>query len=324
MLKQSFRKHYFLNKWVLISENRSRRPSDFGVKVENKISSNKSCPFCPGNEDMTPNELGRVVDKKGNWIIRWFSNKFGAVSTNPESVSSKSFFIQELSFGYHYIIVDTNKHGVSWRSLKEPRLVKLMKVYSKVVDDLQSKRRINYVVLFKNHGPNAGASLTHEHTQVVALTKVPDLINQEFKSFSDYYKKNRRCFMCDIIKKEKKVGERIVFENKTAIVIAPFAPLYSLEVFVVPKRHVSELSELKDDELKDLAVLMKRIFSKLESRSIDYNFVLHHGLNRKNSKVHLYFDVIPRLNKHAGFEMSGFAINSISPETSVKFYRSRK
>ncbi len=324
MLKQSFRKHYFLNKWVLISENRSKRPSDFGFEVENKISSGKSCPFCPGNESMTPNELGRIVDKKGDWIIRWFSNKFGAVSMNPELVSSKNFLIQEPSFGYHYIIVDTNKHGVSWSSLKESHLVKLMKVYSNVVDDLQSKKRIKYVILFKNHGPNAGASLTHEHTQVVALTKIPDLINQEFNSFSNYYKKSKKCFMCDIIKKEKKINERVVFENKTAVVIAPFAPLYSLEVFVVPKRHVSELSELREDELKDLVVLMKKIFSKLESRSIDYNFVLHHSLKRKSKKVHLYFDIIPRLNKHAGFEMSGFAINSISPETSVKFYRSRK
>ena len=326
MLKQSFRKHYFLNKWVLISENRNKRPSDFGVHVEKKISSGKSCPFCPGNESMTPNELGRIVNhsNKGEWVIRWFSNKFGAVSTNPEQVSSKGLFIQEPSFGYHYIIVDTNKHGVSWSSLSISHLVKLMKVYSNVVDDLQSKENIKYVVLFKNHGPNAGASLTHEHTQVVALTKVPDLINQEFKSFSNYYRKNKRCFVCDIIKKEKRVGERVVFENKTAVVIAPFAPLYALEVFVVPKRHVSNLSELKEDELRDLAVLMKKVFSKLELRNIDYNFILHHSLKRMSKQVHLYFDILPRLNKHAGFEMSGFVINSVSPETSVKFYRSRK
>lgn len=325
MFKQSFRKHYFLNKWVLISENRNKRPSDFGVEVEKKVSNSRSCPFCPGNEKMTTAELGRIVGRnKDAWIIRWFSNKFGAVSKSPEKVSSKGIFTQEPSFGYHYIVVDTNKHGVSWPSLSSSHLVKLMKVYSTVVEDLQSKKNIKYVVLFKNHGPNAGASLTHEHTQVVALTKIPDLIDQEFKSFSNYYKKNKKCFMCDIIKKEKKLNERIVFENKTAVAVAPFAPLYSLEVFVAPKRHVSELSELREDELKDLAVLMRKIFTKLESRNIDYNFVMHHGSNRKSEKFHLHFDIIPRLNKHAGFEMSGFVINSISPETSVKFYRSRK
>jgi len=315
---QVFRKHYFLDKWVLISENREKRPSEFSRKAGH-VGLEKSCPFCPGNESLTPKELGRVSSRSG-WSIRWFENKFAAVSPNAGGVSQAGspLFIEEPSFGYHYIIVDTPKHNFPLSSFSKSHMIKLFNVYSALVDSLMSKPKIKYVVLFKNHGAGAGASLSHEHTQIVALTKVPPLFKQEFSSFSRYFKKRRRCLMCDIIRSERREDKRIVFENDSALVLAPFAPLYSLEVFIIPKRHVQLLSDLSDEELKDFVLLLRRVVKRLDSSNIDYNFVLHYSRDRS---FHLYLDVIPRLNKHAGFEMSGFVINSVSPETSVKFYR---
>ena len=324
MFKQEFRKHYFLDEWVLISENRNKRPFDYGKEpkepVEEKL---RKCPFCPGNEYMTPDELGRVVEH-GKWIIRWFENKFGAVSLKPEAVKNykSPLLIQEESFGVHYIIVDTNKHGVSLSGLSQSHIVKLLKVYASLIDKVQAIPKIKYAVLFKNHGADAGASLKHEHSQLVGITKIPVRISQEFKAFKNYRRKFGRCIMCDILKVEKESNERIIFENKSFIALAPFASRYSLEAWVVPKRHVSLMSELTDLELSDLAVLLKKLTKKLDEKNIDYNFLFHHGMKKKDG-FHFYIEIMPRLNKHAGFESSGYIINSISPESAVKFYRLR-
>ena len=321
MFKQEFRKHYFLDEWVLVSENRNKRPFDYGKEpVEEKL---KKCPFCPGNESMTPNELGRVVEH-GKWIIRWFNNKFGAVSLTPEKVNNykSPLLVQEESFGIHYIIVDTNKHGISLSSLSSSHLVKLLKVYASLIDKVQAISKVKYAVLFKNHGADAGASLKHEHSQLVGITKIPKRISKEFKSFKSYKRKFGRCVMCDVLNVEKKNNERIIFENNSFVALAPFASRYSLGAWLIPKRHVSLMSELTDLELSDLAGLLKKLTKKLDDKNIDYNFLFHHGL-KKNDGFHFYIEVMPRLNKHAGFESSGYIINSISPESAVKFYKSR-
>ncbi len=337
----SIRKHYFLDEWVIIAENRKKRPFEYAskqVKHANQVKAGKSnsksfrkagCPFCLGNEALTPKEKGRIVDptNKNKWIIRWFNNKFAAVAqsnkkSNFKEVNknlNKELFSSEPAFGVHEIIVETPNHNENLSSLKVSHIKKILNVYTNRINELERIKGIKYVVVFKNHGAEAGASLSHEHTQVIALNKIPIRIKEELDAFKRYKRRNKSCLFCDIIKEEKKAKKRIVLETKNFIVISPFAPRFGLETWILPKKHLNRLSALNNSETIELAKLLKRVILKLDKSSIPYNFVLHYA--PKGEDFHFYIEIMPRINKHAGFESTGFFINSISPETTAELYR---
>ena len=307
------RKDYVLDRWVYYAIGRKKRPKEFkSVDLKEEI---KNCLFCPSNEHLTPSEIGRVK-YKGSWKIRWFLNKFPAVERNGNpSLKSKKFFSEGNSYGIHEIIVETNHHRSQLADLPVSRIAELLEVYKFRIRELGKLKNIKYVDIFKNHGNDAGTSLVHSHSQVLALTQVPTLVMQEINAVKSY----KKCPYCDIIKTESK-SKRKIFETKNIAAFAPFASRFNYEAWIFPKNHKTNMEQLEEDELNDMAMALKKILLKLKKINASYNFFIHYPPGKEN--LHFHIEVTPRLATWGGFEISTEAIiNSVLPEDAAKFYR---
>ncbi|MBW2989661.1 galactose-1-phosphate uridylyltransferase [Candidatus Woesearchaeota archaeon] len=308
------RKDYILNRWVFLATERKKRPREFKKKeIKEKV---KTCFFCPGSENLTPPEIGRV-EKKGKWKIRWFRNKFPAVKPegNPVIRTDNDFFTFSSAYGCHEVIVECAEHDKQLWDLSRKHIEDILKVYKERITCLIKEKNIRYVIVFKNHGREAGTSLVHSHTQVVSLNKVPKLVEEEVNASERY----ETCPYCRIIGIEKK-SDRRCFENDSFVAFTPYASRFNFEIWVFPKRHIRVIDELKEREFSDLAGILKRILAKLKKINASYNLFIHYSPDGKD--LHFHIEITPRFAVWAGFEFSSDEIiNSVSPEDAAKFYR---
>ncbi len=303
------RKDYILDRWVYYSPGRRARPKEF-QQVKNEEQ--KACFFCPGNEALTPPEIGRVGGK--SWKMRWFENKFPAVSEegNPKK-KSEGIYSHANSYGKHEVIVETPSHSLQLWDLEEDEIITLLNVYKERIRELEKRKNLSYVLVFKNHGAGAGTSIIHSHSQVIATAAVPELVKEEAAS-------KGKCAYCSIILRESK-SERLCFENSSFVSFAPYASRFSYETWIFPKRHVGRLEQFSKPEMKDFAQILKRSLVKLKEIGSDYNFFIHYS--PRKGKMHLHLEITPRISVWAGFELgSGAVINQTLPETAASFYRS--
>ncbi|MFH0978556.1 MAG: galactose-1-phosphate uridylyltransferase [Candidatus Woesearchaeota archaeon] len=306
------RKDYILDRWVIISEARAKRPKQFeDVKQQKEIG---TCFFCPGNEGNTPPEIGRLAEND-KWTIRWFPNKFPASSKEgkPE-IEKDMFFTHGAAYGSHEVIAETPDHDKQLADLTVDHLAKILKVYSNRIVELSKEAK--YVLVFKNQGEAAGTSIIHTHTQVVSLNLVPPLVTDEVKAA----RKFKSCPYCEIIKKEKQ-SARFIFENASFVAIAPYASRFNYEAWILPRKHMKSITEFSEQEFKECAELLHKILAKLASIQADYNFVLHYS--PKKADLHFHIELLPRIANWAGFEfLSNIIINSMPPEKAAEFYKS--
>jgi UDPglucose--hexose-1-phosphate uridylyltransferase len=306
------RKHYFLDKWVIIATERAKRPHEF--KRETKTSNEGPCFFCPGNENMTPPEIGRI-QHENSWKMRWFLNKFPAVKEEGNSLiqTHNDFFTFSDAYGVHEVIVETPKHNLQLWDLTTDELYTLFMIYKQRIHELQKKAPIEYITVFKNHGEDAGTSITHSHSQVVAQNNIPVIIRQKIE-----HSKNS-CPYCKILNIEKNSYRRC-FENNNFVAFTPYASRFGLEIWVMPKMHLRNLEEFEKYHLNDLAQIMKLILVKLKEINVSYNYYLQYAPTGQD--MHFHIEVIPRVARWAGYEFATETIiNAITPEESAKFYR---
>ncbi len=309
------RKDYTLDRWVIVASVRSKRPREYEQKT--KAKEQKTCVFCPGNEALTPPEIGRI-EKNNKWSLRWFPNKFPFVEQKgSQKIKTKNkFFTHSSAYGKHEVITDTNKHNMQLWGTKKEHIKLLLEVINKRIVALQKLKNIKYILVFKNHGEKAGTSIIHSHTQIVAISNVPSEVKSEIAATKKY----KNCPYCDIIKIERK-SKRKCFENKTFLAFAPYASRFNYETWIFPKKHIKTLNELKDNEMLDLAEILQKGLSKLKELNMSYNLYLHYS--PKKEDLHFHIEVTPRIATWAGFEFSsGITINSVMPEEAAKFYRS--
>ena len=233
------RKDYILDRWVYYAIKRGKRPHEF--KSEEVKSPGKNCLFCPTNENLTPPEIGRV-EYKGGWKIRWFLNKYPAVDSKKNIMKKnsffkkKNFFSESDAYGVHEIIAETSHHRSQLADLPAEHIRELLEVYKFRIKILSRIKGIKYVQIFKNNGKDAGTSLVHSHSQVVALPQIPQSVNEEAIAAGKY----KKCPYCDIIKLESK-SKRKIFETKNVIAIAPFASRFNYEAWIFVKQHKKKL-----------------------------------------------------------------------------------
>lgn len=312
------RKDYILNRWSYIASERGKRPQQIkGDKIKNRKNGEEDiCYFCPGSENLTPPEIGRT-GTKNKWQVRWFLNKFPAVSEDlkREVETKNKFYTNGEAFGFHEIIVETPDHKKQLADLSVKEIEKVLEVYALRMKELSAKDGIKYVQIFKNSGTKAGTSLVHSHSQIIATNVIPDLVQEKI----DAVKKYKGCPYCDIIKSEEK-SERFIYANDDFICFTPYAPRFNYEVLIFPKKHYENITGLKGTGFKNLAEIFKIILPKLEKINLSYNFYLHYSPVGKN--LHFHFVIAPRVNTWAGFELAtGFNIVKISPEEAAKFYQ---
>jgi UDPglucose--hexose-1-phosphate uridylyltransferase len=334
------RKDYLLNRWVVIATERGRRPTDF-AKKEKTPAKTSTCPMCPGNEHMTPPAVlvylksGKTIKKTKdkddfrhkNWLVRGVPNLFPAFSPPKEKISQKQILKNDglaLAVGHHEVIIESPKHDEHPANATIPQLTLVIDAYIDRLRELSKKPYVKYVSIFRNHGVEAGASLSHAHSQIIATPYVPKTVKDETDASNKFWKQNKKCIFCDIIQKERK-GPRAILENRKFIAFAPYASVNPMEFWIFPKKHEPTLLGLPQDERKLFAETLKTCLGKLKKLVNDppYNYGFHLATDRKTSKhYHWHLEVYPKLAIWAGFEKStGVYINTVTPETAAQSLR---
>jgi UDPglucose--hexose-1-phosphate uridylyltransferase len=318
------RKHYFLDEYCIIAAERNKRPSDFGkakAKAEGEAEGKGEtedeirCPFCQGNEEMTPPSVAAYTDQGvqadgtqriRNWKIRVFPNRFAAMVPSPEPPTSE--WIALPGRGQHEVIVDSPVHGNNPADFTLDHMELLLQAYRDRYCHNRCLEGVKYVSLFKNWRKEAGASLSHSHSQLVALPITPPSIIREMDAISAAH----FCLFCNIAEKEM-TSRRLIDHNDSWVLFSPFYSQVPYETWIVSKRHISNLEEMNDSQRQDLAEMLRSILQRMRFLLDDppYNYMIH----QLPVGYHLNLRIQPAISKIAGFERgTGIYINSVPPE----------
>jgi UDPglucose--hexose-1-phosphate uridylyltransferase len=322
------RKDPIIGRWVIISTERAMRPDDFvGASGDFRRG---FCPFCYGNEDRTPPEV--LAYRKGQpdtpgWTLRAVPNKFPALQVEGDlDRRGEGMFDKMNGIGAHEVIIETPEHNLQLADLPQDRVEDVIWSYRDRFVDLKKDKRFQYILIFKNHGRAAGATLEHSHSQLIALPIIPKRVSEEIEGAKRYFSYKERCVYCDIIRQEMDTGARVIHENKSFISMAPFCPRFPFETWIVPKTHEAGFEDSSREEVKQLAQILKNTLMRMNKSLNDppYNFLIHTSPIENKSQIyyHWHIEIMPKLTKVAGFEWgTGFYINPTSPEESAKFMR---
>jgi UDPglucose--hexose-1-phosphate uridylyltransferase len=327
------RKDPILGRWIIISTERGKRPTDF--IVEKSISKGGFCPLCPGNENTTPPEVlsyGRTnpASNAPGWTLRVVPNKYPALIIEGELDKEGDGIYDKMNgIGAHEVLIESPNHNEAFTHLPPDRMVQVFYAFRDRLIDLGRDPRFRYVMIFKNFGLSAGASLEHSHSQLVALPILPRMIVSEIEGGLSYYKYKERCIFCDIIRQEIKQEVRVVCQNDLFINITPYAPRSPFEMWILPKKHSSSYIAMDEEGFKGLADIFSESMRRLDKciPNVPYNFVLHSAPLRSQplDHFHWHFEIMPKLTMMAGFEWgSGFYINPVPPEDAARFLREVK
>ena len=317
------RKHYFLDEYCIVSEKRKKRPSDF-MLAKTVLGDKTVCPFCPGNEEMTPpavaiyrkhDVFSESSERNSLWQLRVFPNAFATMVACPPPATSE--WIALPGQGFHEVIVDSPEHGENPADFSLDHMEKLIQVYRDRYIYYSGNNLVKYVSVFKNWGMEAGASLSHSHSQLVTLPILPPMIKRE----QDAISRSAHCPFCNIVAQEKE-SSRLIEENENWILIAPFYSQAPYETWILPKRHFANLREMNEAEGKDLAAILKRALVSMRHVLNDpsYNCMIF----QLPSSYHLNLRIQPAISKIAGFERgTGIYINAIAPEQAAEEFRQK-
>jgi UDPglucose--hexose-1-phosphate uridylyltransferase len=326
------RKDPVLGRWVIISTERAKRPKDFKSAPEKKKLTAKECPFCPGNEAATPPEISatRRDDSAPNtvgWTLRVIPNKFPALRIEGEiDRRGEGIYDRMNGIGAHEVIIETPEHSQDLADMDAGPFEDVIRAYQSRLLDLKKDERLRYVMIFKNFGAAAGASLEHSHSQLIATPVVPKRVMEEMDGAKRYFEYRERCIFCDIVVQETKNRKRLIAENNSFILICPFAPRFPFECWIVPRNHLSNFEDATPDQLKDLAAILKDCLMRLKKalNTPPYNYVIHTApiTVRGIDFYHYHLEIIPVLTHIAGFEWgTGFYINPTGPEDSAAYLK---
>lgn len=322
--------------WVILAAQRGHRPSHYHSPSQS-LPEPKSCPFCSGNEKMTPPEVyshrssDTAPDSPG-WRVRVVPNKFPALdkklSCEPyiEGIHSRI-----PGFGTHEIVIETPVKNRQMADMDDVEVAEILAVFRERMRTHFSDGRFKTVILFKNHGKAAGASLVHSHTQLMALPVIPNNVASQLESFEEHRSEKDRCLMCEILEKEVREGDRVVVNESGYMVLAPFAASSPFQLNIVPRDHSHDFSLSDDDSLGHLAQVLGGTLRRLRSvlGEHPWNMVLHNAPanldgERDATAYHWFLEITPRLTNPAGFEMgSGFSINTVAPEECAEILRTQ-
>lgn len=328
------RKDYLIDRWVIVAPERRKRPSDFKFDRGQRDDGEK-CPFCPGNEHMTTPAIQLYIYKNGEiitdrdrgdirlkgWSLRVIKNMFPALSPSDKFEE----FSEGLKFwrngaGEHEVIIESPDHNGQIQNLDEKQLHLIFRAYRERFNALKGLPFVKYISLYRNYGRAAGASLTHPHSQIVAVPMIPEHVAEEVKVCKESWTGDK-CIYDKVIESEIS-SERFVSESKNAVAFCPFASCSPFEVWIMPKRHLHNIAQLTEIELKDFANFTQKILSAYHTllNGPPYNYAFQQTIS--NKEYHFHLRIYPRLIIHAGFEMcTGIIINYMSPEYAAGFLR---
>ena len=318
-------------RWVIVDSDYPSTPKDYDF--EPHIYRNEVCPFCYGNESMTPPEIdavreGTTYPNTPGWQVRVVSNKFPALLIEGD-LDRRGMGMYDMSngVGAHEVIIETPYHNKDIHELTDQEVESFLSVYCRRSLDLAKDKRFKYIMIFKNFGAPAGASLEHPHTQLIALPMVPKNVSEEIKGAHNYFEYRERCLFCDIIRQESQEKERVVLENRYFISFCPFVSRFPFEIWIMPKNHSAHFCGISAEEIKALASILKETITKLKNifPNLSYNYIIHTApINSDGGSegYHWHIEFMPKLTRVAGFEWgSGFYVVATPPELAADYLR---
>ena len=327
------RKDPIHGRWVIISTERSRRPSDFAPEERRPIGG--FCPLCEGNEDRTPPEIVAFRDNgtppnSPGWTLRVVPNKFPALRIEGElNREGEGIYDKMNGIGAHEVVIETPRHEETLATLPLKNVKNVLLAYRERIIDLRRDQRLRYVLVFKNHGVSAGASLEHSHSQIIALPIVPRRVAEEVEGAKNYFSYKDRCVFCDIIRQELQRRQRVITENESFVSVAPFASRFPFETWILPKAHHPSFEHMEFSQYESAAQILSDTLRRLSHVLTDppYNYVIHTSSFPEvdAEHYHWHFEIMPKLTKVAGFEWgTGFYINPTPPEEAAEYMREAK
>jgi UDPglucose--hexose-1-phosphate uridylyltransferase len=324
------RRDPIVGRWVIISTERARRPSDFATLTPERRGG--PCVFCPGHESRTPNEVWAVrpdgsAPNTTGWLTRVVPNKFPALRIEGELERlGEGLYDRMNGVGAHEVVIEAPEHDARIEQLPVTHLAEVLRAYRERILDLARDPRLEYVMVFKNQGDSAGATLEHTHSQLIATPIVPMMVGEELAGALQHFRIKQRCIWCDIVRQERQGGGRLVLEEGGFIALAPFASRFPFETWVLPLAHHSSYEETTGTELISLATMLGEILRRMGETLGDppYNVLLHSAPLRARSLDHFHWhvEIIPKLTRIAGFEWgTGFFINPTPPEEAARYLR---
>ncbi len=330
---------------VLVATARSMRPK----KSEEPLARDTrarvdSCPFCRGNEAMTPPAIA-AYPESGDWDIRIVQNLYPVLGDDREHPNLNLGLQQTIDgYGRHEVIIDHHSHGIAVKEMSEAHLAQLLSVYRARMQQLYtSNARLRYVFVFKNYGPAAGASIAHTHSQIIAMPVVPDNVQAEVDNSLRYYQKNHHCIFCTLIdealtfeavlydresgeiRRKIDVGQYVIERGRKFIAIKPFASRFEWEIHILPLAHQSDFLNAAPEDIEDLARVLRLTMARLDAvlGNAQYNYFLHSlphgaGYGDCHASYHWHIEICPRTSIPSGFELgSGLFVNTIGPEAAA-------
>lgn len=325
-----FRQNLATKEWIIIAAERAKRPDDFirsrppaGALPEHDAH----CPFCPGQEHLTPPSLLEFPAEAVPWDVRVVPNKFPALAPTPDEgchACSERIgpYLRRAGVGHHEVVIETPRHNLDLPLLPPTHMEHIMAAYCERYRALEVLPSVELVVIFRNHGLRAGTSLLHPHSQIVGSSVVPFHVRNKLYEGQRYFDAYGRCVYCDILAYEQQTRERVVMENEHFLAIAPYASSVPYEIWLLPKHHHAGFGTVEDDELRDLAHVLQDLLARLWRLldDPDYNYVIDTAPEHMSGVpfYHWHLEIYPRLTTRAGFEIgSGIGINIVAPEAAA-------
>jgi UDPglucose--hexose-1-phosphate uridylyltransferase len=327
-----FRRDPVSGRWAVVAPERSQRPMGLeGAEPRHRRNGERQpCPFCPGQEHETPDEVlahrepGTVPNGPG-WHLRVVPNRYPAVRPNVGATFCETegmVFLTTPGLGCSEVLVECPDHLPDPTGLSDERFAAVFRAYRDRIHTLAEDQRLNYVAVFKNVGAEAGASLGHTHSQIIAMPVVPGLIAVELAGSEAFHARRGRCVFCDLAARELADVERIIARSEHFLAITAFAPRFAYEFWVLPLAHHDRYETITNAAAHELASLLKRVLIALDRvlNEPAYNWFVHTAPLRSADLpyYHWHVEVLPRTARPAGLEWGfGCFITTVAPETAA-------
>lgn len=318
--------------WVIIAPERAKRPQEEPKKRHaSKLPAwDASCPFCPGNESQTPEEVFKIPlsAQSAGWEVRVVPNRFAALTPEGEITRKGDgyFFLKMQGFGIHEVIIESPSHNTPMALMSYDQVEKVLIAYQERYNALKKNLKLKFITIFKNHGWASGTSLVHPHSQLVATPIMAPYYHRKFDVAHDYYADMASCLYCDLLTEELEKKERIIAETEELVIFQPYASCVPYETWIIPKRHCASFGLYPDMHLAELARVLKDtllcLYEKLDDPAFNYMIDTSTTEDEDDPYYHWHIRIVPRLTTIAGFEMgSGIYISTALPEQTAGLMR---
>ncbi|HOP75969.1 MAG: galactose-1-phosphate uridylyltransferase [Thermogutta sp.] len=315
-------------KWVIISPQRAERPQEFDTRP--RRIRHGPCPFCPGNEELTPPATlikpnVSASPQEPSWKVRVVPNKYPALVDSEDCAIESGIYRGRTGLGVHEVLIETPRHVQGISDLTAEEMLDVVEVLMSRLAALKSKEHLRYVMVFKNVGPLAGASVEHTHSQIIATPVIPPTIEAELAGTGEFFRGHQSCIYCQIVQYEIAKAVRTVQITPHFLAMCPFAARFPYETWILPRQHNARFSDLERGLWGELIQITKDLIQRIEQTipGVGYNVILHDApLHDDVPFYHWHIEILPSTARPAGFEWgSGVHINSVFPEFAARSLR---